>query len=193
MILPQQWGELFARCTHFSTAPNLPLSEFCFNWNLGTLQQAFVRLKEELATSKMCLFFNLLDEYDGDYDEIACFLKDVARSPLIKVCVSSRPLVVFEEAFKHSPTLRLQDLTYADIIRYIDERLNNNGRRVLLQQIDAKNAETLKKDLVAMANGIFLWVKLVVTSLLNGLSNHDEILGLYKRLRSLPRWFGSAL
>jgi hypothetical protein len=95
--------------------------------------------------------------------------------------------VVFEEAFKHSLTLQLQDLTYADIVRYVDERLNNNGRWVQLQQIDTKNAEALKKELVAMANGIFLYVKLVVTSLLNGLSNHDEILDLFKRLRSLPR------
>jgi hypothetical protein len=44
----------------------------------------------------------------------------------------------------------------------------------------------LKKELVAMANGIFLYVKLVVTSLLNRLSNYDEILDLFKRLRSLP-------
>jgi hypothetical protein len=71
------------------------------------LQQAFVRLEEELVTSKMRLFINGLDEYDGDYDEMAHFHKVVARSPLIKVCVSRRPLVVFEEAFKHSPALRL--------------------------------------------------------------------------------------
>ena len=128
VILPQHWGELFARCTHFSTAPILPLSEFGFNSNLRTLQQAFVRLKEELVTSKMCLFINGLDEYGGDFDEMARFLKDVARSPLIKVCVSSRLLVVFREAFKHSPTLRLQDLTYAYIVRCVDGRLNTNGR-----------------------------------------------------------------
>jgi hypothetical protein len=42
-----------------------------------------VRLKEEPVTFKMCLFIDGLDDYDGDYDEMARFLKDVARSSLV--------------------------------------------------------------------------------------------------------------
>ena len=91
--------------------------------------------------------------------------------------------MIFKNAFRGFPTLRLQDLTYTDIVRYVDERLNNSKRWIELQNAEPKSAEALKKELVAMANGIFLWVKLVVTSLLSGLSNHDEISDLSTRLR----------
>ena len=47
-----------------------------------------MRLTNELATSKMCLFINGLDEYDGDNEEMARFLIEVARLPSVKsVCV----------------------------------------------------------------------------------------------------------
>ena len=36
------------------------------------------------------------------------------------------------------------------------------------------------------AQGVFLWVELVVNSLLNGLGNHDQIKDLQKRLKALP-------
>lgn len=187
LVLPQQWDDLFSRCARYNAVPTFSHSEIDITWNLPALQKAFVLLTNELVNSKMCLFIDGLDEYDGDYEEMARFLIEVAKSPSVKVCVSSRPLVVFEDAFKEFPALRLQDLTYTDIVLYVDERLNNNERWIQLEHNEAKDAEALKKELVSMANGIFLWVKLVVTSLLNGLSNHDEISDLSKRLQLLPR------
>ncbi|KAF4633368.1 hypothetical protein G7Y89_g4751 [Cudoniella acicularis] len=185
-VLREQWDDLFSQCADCTTASNLSLSEFDITWSLSKLQQAFMRLTNELVSSKMCLFIDGLDEYDGDCDEMARFLIEISSSSSVKVCVSSRSWVVFEDAFKQFPTLRLQDLTYTDIVRYVDERLNNNERWVQLECKETKNAEALKHELVTMANGIFLWVKLVVRSLLSGLSNHDEILDLSRRLRLLP-------
>jgi hypothetical protein len=46
------------------------------------------------------------------------------------------------------------------------------------------------KDIVAKADGVFLWVVLVVVSLLEGLSNRDEISYLQRRIDLLPQDFG---
>jgi hypothetical protein len=43
----------------------------------------------------------------------------VARSTIVKLCVSSRPSLVFDQAFKQFPTLSLQNLTFEDIKMYI--------------------------------------------------------------------------
>jgi hypothetical protein len=41
--------------------------------------------------------------------------------------------------------------------------------------------------IVNKANGVFLWFKLVVRSLLNGIRNCDDILDQWERLRIMPR------
>jgi hypothetical protein len=187
LVLPKQSESLYSQCTAYSKAQALLNSEPEITWTLPNLQDGFRRLTKELVNTKMCLFIDGLDEYEGDYEEMARFLTEVTRNRSVKVCLSSRPWLVFEDAFKGFPSLRLQDLTYADIVQYVDQRLDSNARWVHLEQNEAKNAAALKKELVDMASGIFLWVKLVVSSLLSGLSNRDEISDLFKRLRLLPR------
>jgi hypothetical protein len=44
----------------------------------------------------------------------------------------------------------------------------------------------LVEEIVEKANEVFLWVKLVVQSLLAGLGNRDSITDLQRRLRELP-------
>lgn len=47
-------------------------------------------------------------------------------------------------------------------------------------------AEELVAEIVEAASGVFLWVRLVVGSLLRGFQNHDTIHDLQRRLRELP-------
>jgi len=42
-------------------------------------------------------------------------------------------------------------------------------------------------EIVEKADGVFLWVVLVVRSLLNGIRNRDDVLVLQQRLRRIPR------
>jgi 23S rRNA C2498 (ribose-2'-O)-methylase RlmM len=48
-------------------------------------------------------------------------------------------------------------------------------------------APKLIEEIATAANGVFLWVKLVVSSLLKGLGNHDQVSDLQARLRILPK------
>lgn len=139
---------------------------------------------------RICLFIDGLDEYEGDRDgtymSIVSLFKGLAASPNLKICVSSRPWLVFEDAFRCNPSLRLQDLTSNDITCYIEDKLNGHERMIQLRRLDPKNADALAAEIVSKSSGVFLWVTLVVNSLLDGLTNRDRISDLQKRLQLLP-------
>jgi hypothetical protein len=136
---------------------------------------------------KLCLFIDGLDEYEGRETDIADLFKDVVLSSQVKVCVSSRPHVAFESAFKTRPKLRMQDLTRQDIHLYITDRLVHDKMMEELSLQEPIACAKLVEEISEAALGVFLWVELVVKSLLNGLSNKDRIEDLLRRLKALPR------
>jgi hypothetical protein len=180
-IFPNEWAEI-----DFDAKP---YSARTYHWSLGDLKAAFKRWLDFAAVSqKVCLFIDGLDEYAGDQEGIAQFFKDISdvSSPYIKICVSSRPWVIFDEAFNGLPGFRLQDLTFNDIQAYVSDKLHGHHHMKQLTARDPELASELKLEIVAKASGVFLWVRLVVISLLDGLRNRDDIEDLKARLRELP-------
>ncbi|KAF2175974.1 hypothetical protein K469DRAFT_761665 [Zopfia rhizophila CBS 207.26] len=108
-------------------------------------------------------------------------------SPDIKICVSSRPWNVYEDAFGGDPSrmLRLQDLTRGDIRLYVTDNLETNSHYLAIKEVDDAYKQ-LVEEITERADGVFLWVFLVVRELLHGLTNHDWIRDLQVRLRRLP-------
>ena len=156
-------------------------------WSEPELQRAFRLLaREQAPEAKFCFFIDGLDEFDGDHTNLIRLIKDISPSSNIKLCVSSRPWVLFEDAFKHKPSLMLQDLTYPDIKHFIDSAFNNNPEFVELQKRESEYASELLKDIAQKSSGVFLWVDLVVHSLLAGLVNGDRVSDLQRRLDFLP-------
>lgn len=127
-----------------------------------------------------------MDEYEGDDWRIADIVVKVADSENIKLCVSSRPHVVFEDTFAKLPRLRLQDLTKPDIMVYVSDMLLDDSRMMRLKQSNPKEAQGLVDRIVDGASGVFLWVTLVIKSLLRGLGNRDNLTILHQRLDELP-------
>jgi hypothetical protein len=180
IVLPFQWYDEYI-------VPVNPQQELF--WDRDILRRAFDILRAQNQI-RMCLLIDGLDEYegekDGSYDEIISFLIGLAHCANTKICLSSRPWLVFEDAFQHAPSLRLQDITSDDIFRYVDEKLNGHERMNDLRRIDPENANKLIKEIVIKASGVFLWVSLIVRSLLDGFTNRDRICDLQKRLQALP-------
>lgn len=157
------------------------------HWTLPQLKRAFTRLlQQDKCPLRMCIFVDGLDEYHGDHLEIAELFKVVIDSKHVKVCVSSRPLLVFDRAFGKFPGLSLQNLTFEDIGIYVRNRLSHNERMRELQDEEPELASQLVSEILNKAAGVFLWVKLVVHSLLEGLSNFDRGIDLKRRLQELP-------
>ncbi|KAJ4297976.1 hypothetical protein N0V90_005875 [Kalmusia sp. IMI 367209] len=131
-------------------------------------------------------FIDGLDEFDEEPSELAEFVLTLSASPNIKLCVASRPWLVFEEAFDKRPRLMLENLTKRDIQLFVTEKLQSSKRFIELQQFQPQAAQNLIYEISSKASGVFLWVFLVVNSLLEGLRDGDSIPELGNRLAFLP-------
>ncbi|KAJ3538693.1 hypothetical protein NM208_g5796 [Fusarium decemcellulare] len=128
-----------------------------------------------------------LDEFSGDHGMLTDLILNLESSaPNVKSCVASRPWVNFEDAFRSKPHLMLQDLTKRDIRRYISSTFRDSPGFLELEQREPEHAKSLLSEVARKAEGVFLWVRLVVKSLLVGMANGDEIRELRERLESIP-------
>lgn len=175
-VAPQSWEAL---CL-FDEDP-WPYSE-------GLLHAMLFRALEILSVShKICIFIDGLDEFEGEQDDLTGPLRDALNAYPIKLCVSSRPWQVFEDAFQDKPSLRLQDLTLADIKTYAQSHLHPEPAFALLRTLEPSFADNLVNNIAMKADGVFLWVHLVVASLQKGIKAGDRVSDLQRRLDLLPR------
>ena len=173
---------LFAERLHEYQQDKLTSEE----WSEPELARAFRRLvSQEVVPAKFCFLIDGLDEYDGDHAAIVELLKSIPQKSSIKVCASSRPLIVFDDAFSQGSMIMLQHLTFSDIKCYVTNKIGEHATTLQLQEDDLEFPRLIT-EIVERASGVFLWVKLVVRSLLDGLSNGDGVSDLQTRLRLLP-------
>ncbi|XXG94967.1 Ribosome biogenesis protein erb1 [Hypoxylon texense] len=159
------------------------------DWLPGDLLDCFQAIKTNSTSSvRFCFFVDGLDEFDGDYIEIAQTLAEIAKSSRIKLCVASRPLNEFRDQFgaNMSCVLLVHELTWNDILKYAQSRLQDHPRWSVLG-LDIEAAQLFLQNIANMAQGVFLWVTLVTQSLRNGLTNDDTIEDLNARLECLPK------
>jgi hypothetical protein len=84
-------------------------------------------------------------------------------------------------------SLRLQDLTRRDIDHYVSHKMHSSTSFKSLFAKEPQAASALIQEVVYKADGVFLWVKIVVKSLLNGIRNRDGLQDLHQRLDLLPK------
>jgi hypothetical protein len=124
-----------------------------------------------------------------DYQEILELLLYAARQPGVKICVSSRPLKIFEDAFlrlKRFHSTELHKISARDITLFVGNALGTNGTLRQMQYGSANLHSVLVKEIVEMAAGVFLWVRLVVNRVLTGVQNGDDSPEIMDKLKSLP-------
>lgn len=183
-LFPDEWQILARRAKVNPSHWHLQQQEQ--TWSMRQLKNCLISLlASDLLDCQVCIFVDGLDEYNGDLADAIQLFKRIA-SPKVKICVSSRPWIEFHEGFKFVPSLRLQDLTFDDIRLYVDGVFGRDDRMIALAEGAPKEASHFVNEIVAKANGVFLWVKLVVTSILNGLTNGDRMSELQQRLDELP-------
>jgi len=142
-------------------------------------------LQEASKRAKLFLLIDGLDEFGGQPLDIINFVSTLPARR-VKVCVSSRPWVAFEDAFGSKPSLRLDDFTSNDIRSYVEENFRANPGFVARERLDPVYAATLINNVSEKASGVFLWVSLVVRSLMEGFSGGERLSDLQERLDELP-------
>ena len=157
-------------------------------WTDRRLHTSFRRITQDssLCRSKLCLFIDGLDEFAGDQSSLIDLLRSINDGQDVKICVSSRPHMIFEEAFGKSCKLKLQDLTRADIERYTFDKIQSLSKVQSLSLRDGESISSIAWEIVERANGVFLWVSLAVKDQREGIRNDDDIEVLWERLRTLP-------
>jgi len=123
-------------------------------WRLRELQHALAAVKGlQHLPLRFCFFIDGLDEFDGDHSEICETVTDLCESPNIKICVSSRPWNVFEDALGGDDAHRLNvhDLTREDILNYAQARLHGHPRWAGLVQTPPKPTASSRRLAIAPA------------------------------------------
>ena len=180
--------------------------------DIRTLRRALTAISSGPDNSlNCCLFVDALDEHDGDHRELISVLKELAQSPWnterrFRLCLAGRPENIFEAALGHHPGFAIQDHTHADIRRYIGGRIQDAESAVT----DQSNGiiRRISEKIEQKANGVFLWVRLVMDEIVEGLCEGDtldeleallseiptELSALYTRaIRRIPRRSGTAI
>nr|RBQ86050.1 hypothetical protein FVER53263_13750 [Fusarium verticillioides] len=135
---------------------------------------------------KLVFFIDGLDEFQGDH---ATLLKELmrwisTRPTGVKICVSSREWPIFQEAFKTFPSFRLHDLTRSDMSRIVRDRLTNN--KLYFKMAGPDELAYFESDLVDKSEGVFLWLKLILHGIEDGLLSGDRLPQLENKVNALP-------
>lgn len=140
---------------------------------------------------KICLFIDGMDEYNPhhDHDKLVGDIVAISKSQNIKLCVSSRPWQVFEDAFRHQMKSKLEDLNFRDIKRFVWDTLaraaSDPGTRTAFRTQNP-DATALVRKIAQKSDGVFLWAHLVVHRLRDWLKIGQSLDELDKYVEDFP-------
>lgn len=133
---------------------------------------------------------DLAEAITDGHQEIADLLLRMARHNHVRLCVSSRPLIVFQDNFKNFRRMELHTKTSGDIKQYVSDQLANNPLLAELTIEKPTFEEEVKTEILLKADGVFLWVKLVMGIIIRSLRGRDTVDVLLSKIRSMPKELG---
>ena len=152
-------------------------------WSLPALQQLLTSIFDASGhEQKFWLSIDALDECEGTLREHVAFLQNIAaeHQSTLWICISSRPLPTLVAQLGCHPNLILQNHTSTDISRFVEDKL-----RSAHVDMDA-DMIWLRDEIIEKANGVFLWVHLVVEEIFEGYEEGDTVSELRDRLSAIP-------
>jgi hypothetical protein len=158
-------------------------------WSESELKETLNKIIDENeSTHAFCFFINGLDEFaENHYALVKYTIEYFATRSNVKLCVSSRPHNVFRNSLgsANQQKLQLELMNHQDIDQFVKGRLEQNQLFRDLAERDTR-AQDLAFEIRKRAEGVFLWVHLVVWELMDGLGENDDIATLQRRLDMLP-------
>ncbi|OLE51494.1 MAG: hypothetical protein AUG51_22710 [Acidobacteria bacterium 13_1_20CM_3_53_8] len=177
-------------------------------WPFEDLVAAFdIILQQNVFPLRLYLFLDALDEYEGRPKLVADFLKSIAiprqdSLTQVKICFSSRPWNVFINSFNTCPGFSIHQYTKQDMWIYTESQLSAQyaaqtdsdaadiPEHCLVETnpkeyVDSQIAE-LTLAVVEKANGVFLWVRLVLNEFLKSSVDGTTLDELHELLSMMP-------
>lgn len=146
-----------------------------------------------------CFFIDGLDEFEASISlqrETHAALADkllmwaINSNGGVKICASSRHFPEFTTTFPSSQQLTLQKLTEDDISTLVASRLQSNHRFVKLSEMSEAHeirCDALVRRILAEAEGVFLWVVLVLNELERAIVTSESIELLERIVATSPK------
>ncbi|KAI5921221.1 hypothetical protein F4810DRAFT_722691 [Camillea tinctor] len=134
-------------------------------WTIAKLERCLrIILQQDSVKLDLFLLLDALDEYDGTPEFISGFLRDMIEvssksSNNLKILFSSRPWEDFKREFRTTQSIQLQDHTKEDIRHFCKGQINCKDAEI------AGRLRPLISTIIDKADGVFLWVKLVLEEL----------------------------
>ncbi|KAK4202850.1 hypothetical protein QBC40DRAFT_195481 [Triangularia verruculosa] len=178
-VCPRRWATL--QLFGISALSKMP------KWELPELVEILKAIGTRTGDLfNLALLIDGLDEFDGDHDSLLELLQGLNVRPGIKICVSSRPWNIFQDQFGESPSLRVEKLTERDMKTFVDGEFERTKGYVELRQSNREEAERLTQEIISKAQGVFLWVTLVVRQLCIDLTEGSKLSDLRATTQKLP-------
>ena len=142
----------------------------------------------------ICLFVDALDEHDGNHRELILILRSIAQltaNPVFRVrlALAGRPENVFKTAFQDCPGFSIHEFTTDDIRHYAEDRIKADMPGELSMAYE-EGIRNLVEKIVGEAQGVFLWVRLVVNEIVEGICEGDTTEELMTLLSTIPTELG---
>ena len=106
-----------------------------------------------------------------------------ASNNSINICVSLRPHVDFTDTFPSELRINLHELIESDIHVLANEMFRNHPNFARVRDVYS----VLVREVVRLMEGVFLWARLILKSLLREVGLHSTHDLLLEKIRSLPR------
>lgn len=147
---------------------------------------------------KICFFIDALDEHIGDNNQLLSIIELLARLSQqnssrvsnkirFKICLASRPWTVFMERFAALPQFAIHKHTSVDIVNYANEKLNQALQsRTNEVQSNLQMWKSLVDSITDKALGVFIWVRIVVDEVCNGIRDGTAYFLLKELVLSMP-------
>jgi len=133
-----------------------------YPWSLEELEKVlYTLLDQKTAQLDICLFLDALDEYIGEPELIAGFLQRMEQPRMdsrnrVRICFSSRPLETFTQQFSANLGFKIHKYTSNDISLHCRGTIGDKHPQLAM----------LVPEIVRRAQGVFVWVRLVLRDLL---------------------------
>lgn len=158
------------------------------SWKVKELEDCFHQFTQrDDLTAKFCFFIDGLDEYGGDEEDLSKILTSISQGSHIKFCVSCRHRPFLEAVFQQEKySLDIQDFTREDMVRHVRQRLRLNPKFQSLNNFEVLFQEIVTK-IQDHAQGVWLWVYLVVRDLVRAVNRDEPGSWLKKIIENFPR------
>ncbi|KAF4948223.1 hypothetical protein FSARC_13789 [Fusarium sarcochroum] len=157
------------------------------SWTTEELINCFDTLTAKAGNDySLALLIDGLDEFEGDHKQLVNLFHRMNMHEGVKVCVSSRPWNVFDDKYGRGPMLKVENLTKEDIEVFVRDKFSQSDGFQELEAMFPDEVDRLLRDLVDKAQGVFLWVAIVVEFWLDDLTEGIRLSKLQATLDDIP-------